>query len=59
MQVAQLASKEQILELLAQVEELLDTATIDGELLSDCDDCDNEIRDALNTLTQAIDYYVD
>jgi hypothetical protein len=57
--VTQLASKTQILELLAQAEALLDTATVDGDLLRDCVECDNEIRDALCTLTQAIDYYVD
>ena len=61
MQVIQLTSKQQILALLAQVEEQLATTTIDGDLFNDDNVAvaANDILDALSALTQAVDYYID
>ena len=57
MQVKQLVSKEDILAKLAEIEDMLQNATCDGETLRDADVVD--IDEALNTLTQAVDYYLD
>ena len=61
MQTIQLTSKQQILDLLAQVEDKLATTTIDDDLFTDDNVAlaANDILDALNTLTQAVDYYID
>ena len=61
MQTIQLTSKQQILDLLAQVEDKLATTTIDDDLFTDDNVAlaANDILDALNTLRQAVDYYID
>ena len=61
MQVIQLTSKQQILALLAQVNDKLATTTIDGDLFNDEDVAvaANDVLDALSALTQAVDYYLD
>ena len=61
MQTIQLTSKQQILALLAQVEDKLATTTIDDDLFTDDNVAmaANEVLDALNALTQAVDYYID
>ena len=61
MQVIQLTSKQQILALLAQVEEQLATTTIDNDLFTDDNVAvaANDVLDALSALTQAVDYYID
>ena len=61
MQVIQLTSKQQILDLLAQVNDKLATTTIDGDLFNDEDVAvaANDVLDALGALTQAVDYYLD
>jgi hypothetical protein len=58
---AQLTSKQQILDLLAQVEEQLATTTIDDDSFTDDNVAvaANDILDALSALTQAVDYYID
>ena len=50
--------KEQIQTLLAQVETLLQEATCDGVQLAE-QACFSELDEALSTLAQAVDYYVD
>ena len=61
MQTIQLTSKQQILDLLTQVEDKLATTTIDNDLFTSDNVAvaANDILDALNTLTQAVDYYID
>ena len=61
MQTIQLTSKQQILALLAQVEDNLATTTIDGDLFNDENVAvaANDVLDALSALTQAVDYYID
>jgi hypothetical protein len=61
MQVIQLTSKQQILALLAQVNDKLATTTIDGDLFNDDNVAvaANDVLDALSALTQAVDYYID
>jgi hypothetical protein len=44
--------------LLAQVETLLQEATLDGEQLAELS-CFADLTDPLSTLIQAVDYYVD
>jgi hypothetical protein len=44
--------------LLAQVETLLQEATLDGEHLAELS-CFADLTDPLSTLIQAVDYYVD
>ena len=50
--------KEQIQTLLAQVETLLQEATCDGVQLAE-QACFSDLDEALSTLVQAVDYYVD
>ena len=50
--------KEQIQALLAQVETLLEEATLDGEQLAEMQ-CFEEVQQAHSVLVQAVDYYVD
>ena len=50
--------KQQILALLAQVETLLEEATLDGEQLAELS-CFADVEGPLSTLVQAVDYYVD
>jgi hypothetical protein len=50
--------RDAILEKLAEVEDMLQAATLDGESLTEMD-CFAELEGALSTLTQAVDYYVD
>jgi hypothetical protein len=57
MQIVQLVSKEDILAKLAEIEDMLQRATCDGESLRDAGI--TEIDDAVSTLTQAVDYYLD
>ena len=61
MQTIQLTSKQQILALLAQVEDKLATTTIDGDLFNNNNVAvaANDVLDALSALTQAVDYYID
>jgi hypothetical protein len=51
-------AKQEIFNLLAQVETLLLEATCDGEQIAGTRWGD-EIEDALSTLMQAVDYYID
>ena len=51
-------AKQEILNLLAQVETLLLEATCDGEQIAGTRWGD-EVEDALSTLAQAVDYYID
>lgn len=57
MQVIQQVSKQDILAKLAEIEDMLQNATCDGESLRDAGI--TEIDDAVSTLTQAVDYYLD
>ena len=50
--------RDAILAKLAEVEDMLLEATLDGEQLAEMD-CFTEVSGALNTLVQTIDYYVD
>jgi hypothetical protein len=50
--------RDAILEKLMEVEVMLQAATLDGESLTEMD-CFAEVTSALNTLTEAVDYYVD
>jgi hypothetical protein len=50
--------RDEILAKLAEVEELLAKATLDGEPLAEME-CFGEVTGALNTLAEAVDYYVD
>lgn len=58
MQVIQQVSKEDILAKLAEIEDMLQRATCDGESLRDIGGI-TEIDDAVSILTQAVDYYID
>ena len=55
--------KQQLLDKLAEIEDLLEQATCEGEAFADnndtYDDWAAEINRALSTLTDNIDYYVD
>ena len=52
--------KEQIGAKLAEIEELLEQATCDGQLLTDiCDDVTDEINSSFSTLCEAVQYYLD
>jgi len=50
--------RDAILEKLREIEDMLLEATLDGEHLAEMD-CFEEVNTALNTLVQAVDYYVD
>jgi hypothetical protein len=50
--------RDAILAKLAEVEEMLLEATLDGEQLAEME-CFTEVTRALNALTEAVDYYVD
>jgi hypothetical protein len=50
--------RDAILAKLAEVEAMLLEATLDGEQLAEME-CFSEVDGALNTLVQAVDYYVD
>ena len=50
--------RDAILAKLAEVEDMLLEATLDGEHLAEMQ-CFEEVNTALNTLVQTIDYYVD
>jgi len=50
--------RDEILAKLAEVETMLLEATLDGEQLAEMD-CFTEVTGALNTLTEAVEYYVD
>ena len=50
--------RDAILAKLAEVDDLLQAATLDGEKLVDMD-CFDELEGALHKLTEAVDYYVD
>ena len=50
--------KQEILTKLREIEIVLDEATCDGEQLAELD-CYAEVSGALNTLVEAVDYYVD
>ena len=50
--------RDAILAKLAEVEDMLQTATLDGEQLAEMD-CFEEVSGALNKLAEAVDYYVD
>ena len=50
--------RDAILAKLAEVEDMLAEATLDGEQLAEME-CFAEVTTAMNTLVQAVDYYVD
>ena len=50
--------RDAILAKLAEVEDMLQAATLDGESLTGME-CFGEVAGALDTLVQAVDYYVD
>jgi hypothetical protein len=50
--------RDAILAKLAEVDDMLQAATLDGESLTEMD-CFNELEGALHKLTEAVDYYVD
>jgi hypothetical protein len=50
--------RDAILAKLAEVEDMLQAATLDGESLTEMA-CFSELEEALSTLVQAVDYYVD
>ena len=50
--------RDEILAKLAEVEEMLLEATLDGEQLAEMD-CFAEVNEALSALTEAVEYYVD
>ena len=50
--------RDAILAKLAEVDDMLMEATLDGEQLAELE-CFAELESALNTLTAAVDYYVD
>ena len=50
--------RDEILAKLAEVEELLAKATLDGDPLAEMT-CFEEVTGALGALTEAVDYYVD
>ena len=50
--------RDEILAKLAEVDDMLQAATLDGEQLTDMD-CFAELEGALHKLTEAVDYYVD
>jgi hypothetical protein len=50
--------RDAILAKLAEVDDMLQAATLDGEQLADMD-CFAELEGALHKLTEAVDYYVD
>ena len=50
--------RDEIFAKLAEVEEMLLEATLDGEQLAEMD-CFTEVTGALNALTEAVAYYVD
>ena len=47
-----------IMDLLGQVQDLLEEAECDGEQLAELD-CFADVNEALSTLVQTVDYYVD
>ena len=51
-------NKQQILALLAQVDTLLQEAQCEGQQLAELA-CFSDVDEALSTLAQAVDYYVD
>jgi hypothetical protein len=50
--------RDKILAKLAEVDDLLMEATLDGEKLAEME-CFAEVEGALHKLTEAVDYYVD
>ena len=50
--------RDAILAKLAEVEDMLQSTTLDGESLTKMA-CFSELEEALSTLVQAVDYYVD
>ena len=50
--------RDAILAKLAEVEDMLQAATLDGDSLTEMD-CYSDVGDALSALVQAVDYYVD
>jgi hypothetical protein len=50
--------RDAILAKLAEVDDMLQAATLDGESLTEMD-CFAELEGALHKLTEAVDYYVD
>ena len=50
--------RDKILAKLAEVDDMLQAATLDGEKLADMD-CFAEVEGALHKLTEAVDYYID
>ena len=50
--------RDAILAKLAEVDDLLQAATLDGDKLTEMD-CFDELESALHKLTEAVDYYVD
>jgi hypothetical protein len=58
MEVQYVSVRAHIMDLLGQVEDLLEEATLDGRQLAEMD-CFAEVNTALSTLVQTIDYYID
>lgn len=50
--------RDKILAKLAEVDDMLMEATLDGEQLAEME-CFSELEGALHKLTEAVDYYVD
>ena len=50
--------RDKILALLAEVDDMLQAATLDGDSLTEME-CFAELEGALHKLTEAVDYYVD
>jgi hypothetical protein len=50
--------RDKILAKLAEIDDMLLEATLDGEQLAEMD-CFAELESALHKLTEAVDYYVD
>ena len=51
--------RDTILEKLREVEDMLATATCEGDAIAKCEPLSEELTSALNTLVERVDYYVD
>jgi hypothetical protein len=51
--------RDAILEKLREVEDMLATATCEGDAIAKCEPLSEELTSALNLLIERVDYYVD
>jgi hypothetical protein len=51
--------RDAILEKLREVEDMLATATCEGDAIAKCEPLSEELTSALNLLVERVDYYVD